>query len=156
MALAVAVAAINVGSTLVMLVLERRSDIAILKSAGASPGMIGRIFVVSGMVIGGVGALTGIGIGSLIAWKINEMIAMIEHLVNGVARLLATVSGSAAPFSGIKLLNPAYYLEKIPVSFHFGELATVATASLILCFFASLIPAGRASHLTPLEIFRKI
>ncbi len=156
MALAVAVAAINVGSALVMLVLERRRDIAILKSAGASPGMIGRIFMVSGIAIGGVGALLGIGIGSLIAWKINEMIAMVEHLVNSATRFWTIISGSAAPFSGIRLLDPAYYLEKIPVSFHFGELATVVVASLILCFFASLIPALRASRLTPLEIFRKI
>jgi len=156
MALAVAVAAINVGSALVMLVLERRRDIAILKSAGASPGMIGRIFVVSGIFIGGIGALVGIGFGSWIAWKINEIIAMVEHLVNGTARFWASVSGSATSFPSIKLLDPAYYLEKIPVIFPFGELATVAGASLILCFFASLIPAVRASRLTPLEIFRKL
>jgi lipoprotein-releasing system permease protein len=155
MALAVAVAAINVGSALVMLVLERRRDIAILKSAGASPGLIGRIFVFTGLAIGGSGTLIGIGVGSLLAWRINDFIAVIERLVNGAARLWAAASGSAVSHAGIRLLDPAYYLERIPVSIQFGELVAVAGASLILCLFASLIPARRASRLPPLEIFRK-
>jgi lipoprotein-releasing system permease protein len=155
MALAVAVAAINVGSALVMLVLERRRDIAILKSAGASPGLIGGIFVFTGLAIGGAGTLIGIGAGSLLAWRINDFISVIERLVNGTARLWAGVSGAALPRAGIRLLDPAYYLERIPVNIRFGELIAVAGASLILCLLASLIPASRASRLPPLEIFRK-
>jgi lipoprotein-releasing system permease protein len=155
MALAVAVAGINVGSALVMLVLERRRDIAILKSAGASPGFIGRIFVFTGLAIGGAGTLIGIGVGTLIAWRINDLIAVIERFVNGSARLWAAVSGAAVPREGIRLLDPAYYLERIPVSIQLGELIAVAGASLALCFIASLIPASRASRLPPLEVFRK-
>jgi lipoprotein-releasing system permease protein len=155
MALAVAVAAINVGSSLVMLVLERRRDIAILKSAGASPGFIGRIFVFTGLAVGGAGTLIGIGIGSLIAWRINDLIAVIEGLVNAVSRLWTILSGSAIPRSAIRLLDPAYYLERIPINMHLSELALVAGTSLVLCLLASLIPAKRASRLPPLEIFRK-
>jgi len=156
MALAVAVAAINVGSALVMLVLERRRDIAILKSAGASPASIGRSFVVTGLAIGGAGTLIGIGLGSLLAWRINDIISAVQRIVNASARLWAEVSGSSPPRAPIRLLDPAYYLERIPIHIHAGELATVLAASLALCLLASLIPASRASRLPPLEIFRKI
>jgi lipoprotein-releasing system permease protein len=155
MALAVAVAAINVGSALVMLVLERRRDIAILKSAGASPALVGRIFILTGLAIGGAGTLVGIGVGSLIAWRINDIVSAIEVLVNAASRLWVGVSGASPPRAAIRLLDPAYYLEKIPVNIHWGELASVAVTSLLLCFIASLWPAGRASRLPPLEIFRK-
>ena len=154
MALAVAVAAINVGSALVMLVLERRRDIAILKSAGASPGFIGRVFVLTGLAIGGAGTVIGIGIGSLVAWRINDLISLVEALINILSRLSATLAG-AAPRASFRLLDPAYYLERIPVSIKPGELAAVLGTSLALCLLASLLPAGRAARLSPLEIFRR-
>lgn len=155
MALAVAVAAINVGSALVMLVLERRRDIAILKSAGASPGLVGRIFVATGLAVGGAGTMIGVGIGSLLAWRINDLIGGIELLANAAARLLAALSGGRLPSTSLRLLDPAYYLERIPVDINFGELAAVAGLSLALCLVASILPASRAARLPPLEIFRK-
>ncbi len=155
MALAVMVAAINVSSALVMLVLERRRDIAILKSSGASPGFIARVFLIAGLGVGGLGTLIGIGVGSLVSWRINDLIALAERLVNAASRLWASASGLAAPRADIRFLDPAYYLERIPVSIGLGELAYVAATSLVLCFLASLVPASRASRLPPLEIFRK-
>jgi lipoprotein-releasing system permease protein len=155
MALAVAVAAINVASALVMLVLERRRDIAILKSAGASPALIGRVFVLAGLAVGGTGTLIGIGIGAALSWRINDLITAIELVINLASRLIAAVSGAPAPVVALKLLDPAYYLERIPVSINPGELCAVLATSLALCLLASLIPAGRASRLPPLEIFRK-
>jgi lipoprotein-releasing system permease protein len=155
MALAVAVAAMNVGSALVMLVLERRRDIAILKSAGASPGLISRVFVVAGLFIGGTGTLLGIGAGSFLAWRINDLIAVVERLANEASRLWGTLTGAGAPRTAIRLLDPAYYLERIPVDIRLGELAGILCASLALCFLASIVPAGRASRIPPLELFRK-
>jgi ABC-type transport system, involved in lipoprotein release, permease component len=155
MALVVAVAAINVSSALVMLVLERRRDIAILKSAGASPKLIGRAFVFAGLMTGGTGSLIGIALGSLIGWKINDVLAALEAAINACRRLWAFVSGAAAPTESFRILDPAYYIERIPVNIHPGELALVAAVGLALCFVASLMPARRASKLPPLEIFRK-
>ena len=155
MALAVGVAAINVGSALVMLVLERRRDIAILKSSGASPTLIGRIFVLTGLAIGAAGTTIGVGIGSFLAWRINDLVSVLELAVNAASRLWTIVSGSATPHTEIRLLDPAYYLERIPVTIHPNELAIVAGSCLVLCLLASLIPAGRASRLPPLDIFRK-
>jgi lipoprotein-releasing system permease protein len=155
MTLAVAVAAINIGSALVMLVLERRRDIAILKSAGASPRQIGQVFVLTGLVLGGSGTILGIGLGSILAWRINDLIACIELAINAGARLRALLIGGPLPREAMRLLDPAYYLERIPVHLRLGELAIITGLSLILCFLASLVPAGRASRLPPLEIFRK-
>lgn len=155
MALAVGVAAINVASALVMLVLERRRDIAILKSSGASPSLVRRIFVLTGLAIGAAGTAIGVGIGTLLAWRINDIVSGLQFVVNAAPRLWAAVSGAAAPYTEIRLLDPAYYLERIPVNIHPAELAAVAGACLLLCFLASLIPAGRASRFPPLEIFRK-
>jgi lipoprotein-releasing system permease protein len=155
MALAVAVAAINVSSALVMLVLERRRDIAILKSSGASPGFISRVFMLAGLGVGASGTVIGIGIGSLLSWRINDIIAVIEGLVNATSRFWSSLTGGALPRAAIRLLDPAYYLERIPVNINPGELSLVAATSLLLCFIASLLPARRASRFPPLEIFRK-
>jgi ABC-type transport system, involved in lipoprotein release, permease component len=154
MALAVAVAAINVSSALVMLVLERRRDIAILKSAGASPSFISLSFLLAGAGVGGIGTIVGIGAGSLLAWRINDLIAGIEALANACAQAWTAVSGGSAG-AAIRLLDPAYYIERIPVQLHPGELCAVAATSVALCFLASLLPARRAARLPPLEIFRK-
>jgi lipoprotein-releasing system permease protein len=155
MAVAVAVAAINVSSALVMLVLERRKDIAILKSAGASPGFIGRVFVIAGLGVGSCGTLLGILAGSLLSWRINDVISLAESAVNAASRLMAILSGAASPRSAIHLLDPSYYLATIPVHIDLGELGIVASLSLLLCLLASLVPARRAARLPPLEIFRK-
>jgi lipoprotein-releasing system permease protein len=155
MALTVAVAAINVSSALVMLVLERRRDIAILKSAGASPSFISQVFLFAGVGVGGLGTILGIGIGSFVAWRINDLIGGIEVIVNTASRFLAWTSGSGAPKAAIRLLDPAYYIERIPVHFHPDELALVAAASIALCLLASFLPAKQAARLPPLEIFRK-
>jgi len=154
MALVVAVAAINVGSALVMLVLERRRDIAVLKSQGAGSSFIGLSFVLAGLATGGAGTILGLGLGSLVAWRVNDLIAGIEIVVNAFVDLGSTLGGSAA-HARIRLLNPAYYLERIPVRVDPGELALVAGASLTLCLLASCLAARRASRLPPLEILRK-
>jgi len=154
MALVVAVAAINVGSALVMLVIERRRDIAILKSGGASPSFVGLVFVLAGLSTGLAGTLIGLGLGSLLSLGINGLIAGAERLVNLAADLGSALGGRAAP-SAIRLLDPGYYLEKIPVRIDPAELAGVAAASLALCGLASLLAARRAAALPPLEILRK-
>jgi len=154
MALAVGVAAINVGSALIMLVLERRRDIAILKSAGASSGSIGLVFLLAGLATGGAGTLLGISLGVVLAWRVNDLIAGLQAVVNGFSELVAWLSGAPLP-PRIRLLDPAYYLEHIPVQLHVPELLLVALASLLVCLAASLIPARRAARLPPLEIFRK-
>lgn len=154
MALTICVAAINVSSALVMLVLERSRDIAILKSTGASDGLIAQVFLIAGGVTGLAGSLIGVGFGALAAWRVNDLIGLLERAIGAIARLLAFVSGAPPPLV-TKLLDPAYYLETIPVRLDPAELVLVGGATVLLCLAASILPALRAARLPPLEIFRK-
>jgi len=155
MALTVAVAAINVGSAVVMLALERRRDIAILKSAGAGPRFVALVLALAGLGTGGLGTIIGLVLGALAAWRVNDLIAGAEFLVNLVSRLGAALSAAPNAPAAIRLLDPAYYLERIPVRMHPLEIALVGLLSVGLCLLAALIPAIRASRQSPLEIFRK-
>jgi lipoprotein-releasing system permease protein len=155
MALAVAVAAVNVGSAVVMLALERKRDIAILKSAGAGPGFIAAVLCLAGLGTGGLGTLIGLALGCLAAWRVNDLIAGAEFAVNLASRLGSALSSSATAPAAIKLLDPAYYLERIPVHLRPLEIALVGALSIGLCLLAALIPARRAARQSPLDIFRK-
>ncbi len=155
MALTVAVAAINVASALIMLVLERRRDIAVLKSSGTQESFIGAVFVLAGLVTGGAGTVLGIAVGCLVAWRINDFIAAVEFALNATSRFVNIVSGIAPSSQGFKLLDPSYYLERIPVRISLVEMSMVAVSSILLCLLASLLPARRAASLSPMEIMRK-
>lgn len=154
MALAVAVAAVNVGASLIMLALERKKDIAILKSTGTKDEQVSAIFVASGAFVGVTGSLLGLAIGSLISVFINQLIAGFEWVLNLLAGLAAWIKGSAVA-GHVRLLDPSFYLERIPVRISLPELSLIALGSILLCVLASLYPARRASRLPPMEIFRK-
>lgn len=154
MALAVAVAAVNVGASLIMLALERKKDIAILKSAGTKDGQISAIFMASGTFVGVTGSVLGLAVGSLLSIFVNQLIAGLEWILNILADFAAWVTGAPLP-GRLRLLDPSFYLESIPVQVSFRELALIALGSVLLCILASLYPARRASRLPPMEIFRK-
>ena len=154
MALTVAVAAVNVSSALTTLVLERGQEIAVLKSLGADSADLARIFSLGGAAIGGMGAVIGSAGGLLTSLRINDILASIERMANGMRSIVATVNGGPAPVAW-KVLDPAYYLQSIPVNVPFGEIAAVVGATVALSFLAALGPARRAAALTPLEAFRK-
>ncbi len=155
MCLSVVVAAANVSSALVMIVYERSYDIAILKAAGAPPSFIALVFLLAGATTGLLGSVLGVSLGALAAWKVNELIGGFEILLDGVASVAALLAGSRGAFPTIHLLDPAYYLERIPVRLNVGELAAVAGFAFFLSILASTIPAMRAARLRPLEIMRK-
>ncbi len=156
MAIAVAVAAVNVGSALSMLIVERRQDIAVLKATGASPVFIGLVFLYAGVFTGGIGTIAGLAAGSLLAWRINDIIGLLERMVNIFSGLIAGLSGAPIPASGFRLLDPSFYLSSIPVNFRPGAIALIAALALILCAAVSLLPARKAARLSPLEIVRKV
>ncbi|PKL26684.1 MAG: hypothetical protein CVV47_01820 [Spirochaetae bacterium HGW-Spirochaetae-3] len=154
MAVTVAVAAVNVSSALTTLVLERGQEIAVMKSLGAGPADLARIFSLGGAAIGGLGAAIGAAGGMLASLRINDVLALIEKTANVARKVSATLSGGAAP-EVFKVLDPAYYLETIPVDVRFGEIAVVVAATVALSFVAALGPARRAAALSPLDGFRK-
>lgn len=154
MAVTVAIAAVNVSSALTTLVLERGQEIAVMKSLGASPADLARIFSLGGAAIGGLGAILGSAGGLLASLRINEILAVIEKLANGFRSLVAALTDGIAP-EAFKVLDPEYYLQTIPVEVPFGEIVAVVTATVALSFVAALGPARRAASLSPLDGFRK-
>ncbi len=135
--LIVAVAAFNIISTLVMVVTDKKADIAILRTLGATPRQIMTIFMVQGTVIGVVGTLLGAALGSLAALYISSAIAGLESLF------------------GFKILNASvYFIDYIPSQLLLSDVLLVSTAALFLSFFATLYPAWRAARTQPAEALR--
>lgn len=135
--LIVAVAAFNIISTLVMVVNDKKGDIAILRTLGATPRQIMAIFMVQGTVIGVVGTLIGAVLGILAALNVSALIAAIERML------------------GIKFLNAdVYFIDYLPSQLQAADVIMVCSAALFLSFFATLYPAWRASRTQPAEALR--
>jgi lipoprotein-releasing system permease protein len=129
LALIILVAAFNIASTLIMMVMEKTRDIAILKTMGATEKSIGKIFVLKGVIIGAVG--TGIGVlFGFILCKLLEKYKFIE------------------------LPGDVYYITTLPVHLEILDIVVIAAAAIVICFLATLYPARQASKLNPVEAIR--
>ncbi len=155
MTLIVLVAAVNISSALVMLVMEKRREIAILKSLGGTPNGITLSFLLTGAAVGWTGLFAGLPLGLLVAVNINAIISFAESALNVARKVLAVLGGEPEGFSRLTLLNPAYYLTEIPVSIPFRELFFMYSAVIVLSLAVSVLPSVRAGKENPLEIFRK-
>lgn len=159
MFLIVLVASANISSAIVMLVMERRREIAILKAAGAHPSSISLAFLLAGLLTSLGGIILGMPLGILAAIHINEIFAYAEKILNHIQNFFYTflygTGGTEKPLE-IHLLDPAYYLEYIPVKLNLFDLYTIAVSMLILSVVVCLIPAVRAGKEKPIEIMRKL
>ena len=135
--LIVAVAAFNLVSTLVMTVQDKRADIAILRTLGASPASIMGVFVVQGAAVGIIGTLAGLALGLLVAFNIDIIVPAIEHLL-GVTFLPKDI----------------YLISRMPSDPQRGDIVPIAVISLLLAFIATLYPSWRASRVHPAEALR--
>ncbi|MDR1467969.1 MAG: FtsX-like permease family protein [Spirochaetaceae bacterium] len=148
MTLIVLIAAVNVSSATSMLTIERYRDIAILKAGGMSPREISAIFVIAGLLTGLAGTIVGISVGLLIGRFINPLIHGLERLLSVFSRL----------FSGtdIKILDPGFYLENIPVVIDRNTVLIIALFAILSAAAAALFPALRAGKQKPVSLLRKI
>jgi lipoprotein-releasing system permease protein len=160
MALVVIVASVNVSSSVMMILFERRLDLGILKSVGAGPRALSLSFLMAGLVTGLLGTVLGIATGLLVAVNINEVISGIQWLVNAVLRLAdlmrSPFASDAAPLGTFTLFNSAYYLTTIPIKINALEVAATAAVTILLSAITSYLPAARATRTRPLEILRKV
>ncbi len=154
MALILAVASVTISSALVMLQIEKREDIAILKSLGMGPRDISRIFLAVGFAVGLVGTLLGVAAGLAISVSVNEIIAGVEGLMNFLVRW-GRVLFLLPRGGGVTLLDPRFYLERIPVEIDFLEVTAAAGFSLLLSLLASYLPSRGAGRVRPLEVLRR-
>jgi len=135
--LIVAVAAFNIISTLVMVVTDKKADIAILRTLGATPRQIMAIFMVQGTVIGVFGTAIGAALGIWAALNVSSAIAALERLL------------------GIQFLNAdVYFIDYIPSQLMLQDVLLVCGAALLLSFLATLYPAWRAARTQPAEALR--
>ena len=135
--LIVAVAAFNIVSTLVMAVTDKRADIAILRTLGASPGSIMAIFIVQGVLIGTVGLAVGIGGGVALALNIDVVVPALENLL------------------GLKFLaKDVYYISDLPSDLRWDDVGSIVGLAFVLCLIATLYPAWRAARTHPVEALR--
>lgn len=153
MAIILLVAAVNLGSALSTFVAERTMEIAVLRSLGASDSMIGGIFTGAGLLAGAVGTILGVGAGLLLAVNINPLIRGAEWIVNAGDATLSRLAGR--PALPLKLLDPGYYLEAIPLVVDFKSVAMVVAASLVLSGAVSLLPSRRAVRISVQDLIRK-
>ena len=156
MLLIVLVASINISSAIVMLVMERRKEIAILKSIGATPSGITFSFIITGISCALGGLAIGLPLGLLAAVNANEIVNFIEKIVNAFAKIGYLLKGvPAAEIKAIKLMDPAYYLQMIPVDLPFMQIILISLATVVLALLVSIVPSVKAGKEKPLDILRK-
>ena len=156
MILIVLVASINISSAIIMLVMERRKEIAILKSIGATPSGITFAFIITGITCGLGGLALGLPFGLLAAVNANEIVQFIEKLVNVIAKAGYYLKGvPAEEINAIRLMDPAYYLQTIPVNLPFSQVILISLSTVLLALLVSIIPSVKAGKEKPLDILRK-
>ncbi len=135
--LIVAVAAFNIVSTLVMAVTDKRADIAILRTLGASPKSIMAIFIVQGTLIGAVGLAAGVAGGVALALNIDVVVPALERVL------------------GLQFLaKDVYYISDLPSDLHWRDVGIISVVSFVLTLLATLYPSWRASRTQPAEALR--
>jgi lipoprotein-releasing system permease protein len=135
--LLVAVAAFNLVVSLIMIVRDKRGDIAILRTMGASPGTIGKIFMTQGLIVGSMGTVIGVAFGVLFSLTIGDIAALVEQSL------------------GITLLSADVYpVDFLPSELRFSDIVVVSLGVFILCLIATIYPAWRAARVQPAEALR--
>jgi lipoprotein-releasing system permease protein len=155
MVLIVLVAAVNISAAMIMLVLEKQEEIAMLKALGWGRGPILRVFILAGGITGTIGTLIGLSLGTLAAYNVNLIIALIESAINAVGYVSTVLFSPAEGYIPLQLFNPDFYLSSIPVEVKIGDLAIMAGVSVLLSLIMSLLPARRAVKLRPLELLHR-
>jgi len=133
----IAVAAFNIVSTLVMVVKDKQADIAILRTIGARPISILKIFVTQGSIVGIAGTLAGVGFGILLALNLESIIGFFESVL-GIKFLAADV----------------YFISDLPSDLQYGDVAVVAGIALVLALISTIYPAWVAARTAPAEALR--
>lgn len=153
MMLIVVVATVNISATLVMMVLEKRSEIAILKGTGAAPVDVQLVFVFGGFLTGVAGALLGLLLGLVVTIHVNEVLLFLESAINLILRLGRAIGGTAS--SPLEIFNADFYLESIPIRLQYRDLFIIVTSTIGLSTLVSLLPARRAARIRPLDVLQK-
>ena len=137
LSLIVLVAAFNIISALIMIVMEKSKDIAILKSMGATSRGIMKIFIYQGLIVGVIGTFLGCGAGLSVALNLQKISLFVEKIFH------------------FKILpGDVYYLSELPSQVNYGDVIVIVIGTLLVCFLSTIYPSLRASQLDPAEALR--
>lgn len=137
LSLIVLVAAFNIISALIMIVMEKNKDIAILKTMGATRAGIMKIFILQGLIVGAIGTLLGCIAGLAVAFNLEAISRFVEKLF------------------GFKILpGDVYYLSELPSQVNYGDVAIIILGTMLISFLSTIYPSWRASRLDPAESLR--
>lgn len=135
--LLIAIAAFNIVASQVMAVSDKAGDIAILRTLGATPGGVQRIFMVQGALIGVAGTALGLVVGVFLAWQVPAIARWVEKWL------------------GFKAIAPEiYHIGQLPSELQWGDVALTAIVALVLCLLATLYPSRRAARVAPADALR--
>ena len=148
MIMIILVASVNISSAIIMLVMERQKEIAILKSLGATPNGITLSFLISGVSCGIGGILIGLPLGLIFSFFSNQIISFIDNSVNFVLQIFHG--------SSFHLMDPAFYLQNIPIQIPVLQIVIIIVGILLLSVIVSYFPARKAGKEKPLDILRKV
>lgn len=137
LSLVILIAAFNLVSSLVMLVQDKQSDIAILRTLGMSPGAVMRVFVVQGLVVGLAGIAIGVSAGVALASNLSHVVAFVEKV-----------------FDTELMPSDVYYISGVPSVVNASDVVMVALIAFVMCLLATLYPAWRASRTDPATALR--
>jgi lipoprotein releasing system, transmembrane protein, LolC/E family len=137
LSLIVLVAAFNIISALIMIVMEKNKDIAILKSMGATSRTIMKIFIYQGLIVGVIGTFSGCVAGLAVALNLQKISLFVERIFH------------------FKILpGDVYYLSELPSKVNYGDVVVIVIGTLLICFLSTIYPSWRASKLDPAEALR--
>ncbi|MEY3337914.1 MAG: hypothetical protein RL245_906, partial [Pseudomonadota bacterium] len=135
--LIVGVAAFNIVAMLVMVVTDKRTDIAILRTLGASPRSVLGVFLTQGLVIGWAGVALGVALGVVLSLNVGDIVPLMESAF------------------GFQVMDPSvYYVTRIPAELRGENVLTIALIALLVTALATVYPAFRASRVAPAEALR--
>jgi len=138
LSLIVLVAAFNIITGQMMLVNDKMSDIAILRTMGATQRQIRRIFLYNGLLLGGIGTAGGVGLGMLVVWRMTALVMLIKQV------------------TGVDLFpSDVYFLSALPSKLSVMDMVNIVALAVVLTVLASLYPAWRASRFDPVELLRR-
>ncbi len=158
MYLIVAVGTINIASSMVLLVLENSSEIAIMKAFGANKALIRNIYIWVALLVSCIAIFWGTLLGALLSYFINEIIALMNGLLRwltGILQAPEQAGQGAAKATELNLLDKSYYLEYIPIRLRVLPLLLMGAFVLLMTFVCSIIPALKAANMVPLSILRQ-
>jgi lipoprotein-releasing system permease protein len=157
MAVIIVVAGVNISGGLIMLVMEKERDIAILRSCGVRSSVISVAFLGLGAATGVIGTVIGMGAGIFLAINVNAAITGLEAIISFLRYLMLLIVSptGTAEVRAFEILGSSFYLDEIPVVLNLRDLVIVGGLSIAVSVVASIAPAWRASRLLPVDVLRR-